>query len=84
MEVLSPKRLQRADDKGDGIVARVRTNWNAEDGLGQFSRRREILALLCEKSHVLDLPFLAGKSAALLAVENDKILAVQDYFQRPF
>jgi hypothetical protein len=38
------------------------------------------LALLCETSHVLDLPFLAGKSAALLAVENDEILAVQDYF----
>jgi hypothetical protein len=38
------------------------------------------LALLCEKSYVLDLPFLAGKPAALLAVENDEILAVQDYF----
>lgn len=43
-------------------------------------RRIFDLALLCEKSHVLDLPFLAGKSAALLAVEHDEILAVQDYF----
>jgi hypothetical protein len=42
VEALSPKRLQSADDKGNGIVAQVRTNWNAEDGRGQFFRRLEI------------------------------------------
>jgi hypothetical protein len=42
VQVLSPKRLQRVEDKGNGIVAQVRTNWDAENGMGQFFPRREI------------------------------------------
>ena len=45
MEKLTPEPLQRVDDKGNRGLVQVRTNWNAEGGIGQLLRRRKITPL---------------------------------------